>query len=43
MQRGELLVVDNPALGFVVRNVVPHLPRRQLLRMSEATMKKKGA
>jgi short-subunit dehydrogenase len=41
MLKGQLLVVDNPALGFVVRNVVPHMPRRQLLRFSEFTMKKK--
>ena len=40
MRRGELLVIDNRALGFLVRNVVPHLPRRQLLRLSEMTMKK---
>ena len=43
MQRGELLLVDNPALGFVVRNIVPHLPRRQLLRLSESSLKKPGS
>lgn len=40
MLRGQLLVVDNPALGFMMRNIVPHIPRGPLLRMSESTMKK---
>jgi short-subunit dehydrogenase len=42
MERGELVAFNDARLGFLLSNVVPHLPRRQVLKMSEATMKKKG-